>query len=364
MKIFQIIKKDGNINVFIAKKISIFKKEKYKSSTFYSILLIPIYKIRHLVNEKKIFCFGILIYKKNKKQTEKINKLLQNTKYIYTSYHTGEIYYLCNLIKNNFSKFKDVKIVSCFAYLKQILILLDFPESWIKKNFICVKDFIPSCMYLANENGNIVNLIETDYEKGILFNKKHIKKNISQAIADLLEEKDFEFTNIKINNNISKQKTVLIFPESIFNGNLDLQFLKMLIQKLQALNYKILINSKKNTYENLLDKNVERIFLPFKDTYELATNCEAIIGVRSGFFDCVQTCAKGETNLHIIYNNYCYPCYNHMRNFKDFCLSTYGLSHSIFSSNIFEYLWLENNEHSYNTIMNKILKNIKGDDNA
>ena len=37
MKIFQIIKKDGNINVLLAKKISIFKKEKYKSSTFYTI---------------------------------------------------------------------------------------------------------------------------------------------------------------------------------------------------------------------------------------------------------------------------------------------------------------------------------------
>lgn len=60
MKIFQIIKKDGNINVLLAKKISIFKKEKYKSSTFYSILLIPIYKIRHLDKWKKIFALNLI----------------------------------------------------------------------------------------------------------------------------------------------------------------------------------------------------------------------------------------------------------------------------------------------------------------
>lgn len=361
---FKYIKKDKDINILFLEKISIFKKEKYKSSTFYFCLSVPIFKIRLLVNEKKVFCFGILIYKKKTKQTEKINPYAKGYDYIYTSYHTGEMYYLCNLIKNNFNKFKDIKIVSCFKYLKQILELFDFSEEWIQEHFIYTPEFIPSCMYYANKNGNIEKIIETDYEKGLLFNKKQTKKHISKLIAELTDNDQFEYYPLKGNYIDNKDKLALIFPESIFNGNLDKSFLSLLVKNLLKLNYKVFINSKKDNYQNLLNKNVKQIFLSFKDTYKLALNCELVIGVRSGFFDCLQCCAKGKTKLHIIYNNYCYPCYNHMRNFKDFCLNSYSLEAARFANNIYEYKWLNDNEKAYQNFIDQIFTNINGGYNA
>src|SRR5574344_1269240 len=117
MKIFNKIRNKYSTEILL-KNISIYKKEKYVSSTFYFIFGFPIFKTRNLVGEKRTFLFGIRIIKKQVNITTELLKYANGKRFIYISYHTGEFYYLACMLKQNFEKYKDIKIISKFQYLK------------------------------------------------------------------------------------------------------------------------------------------------------------------------------------------------------------------------------------------------------
>ena len=199
--------------------------------------------------------------------------------------------------------------------------------------------------------------MELDHEKGWIVNGKLQKlKNkylsINKIIQNFLEINTSAVPQIK--NLLEKQKTILLLPESQFNGNLDKQNIESLITKLTNIGYKVAINTNSDKYDYLLNDNVCKVFLSYRDTFDFAASCKAIIGVRSGLFDCLQECANKGVKCFVIYQNKHYPQYKFFKNFVQWFNEVYSFN-TINKITIFE----EFNEFNEFGIT-KIIKNIGG----
>lgn len=347
------------------KKLKIFnfefyKKEKYVSSSFYSLFGVCFYKIKKFALQTNKYICGIRVSSKHNDTINSISKYSEGKPFIYISYHTGEFYYLCCLLEKDFNSFKDINIITKFAYLKDIMHIFDIPRCWIETHFIVIPIFIPSCVFFMDRNKKNFQLIETNYETGFTFNGKSTDSHITTLLTKMLDKKTFEFKKpdrsaIVKNNNTAK--TVLIFPESIFNGNIDLRFLENICNILNANGIKVLINSKNSQYDSFLNENVSKIFLNLDDTYRIVSSCNAVFGVRSGFFDCIQGYTHFGIDLYIVYNNYCFPSYNRMKNFKSFFKNAYSLNFCN-KNRLHEYFYIKQSTADAYNIANTIIENI------
>ncbi len=347
--------------------MKLFNKIKNKINTKYQILGHSIYKTETLITAKRYFFLGINFYKKIIKPDIEKNYILgikvytkkkdiitpllqyaQNSEFLYVCFHTGDFYYLCEIIKDNFERFKDVKILSNFEYLKQVLELFDIDKEWIKNNFIKVPQFYPSTVLWCDKDGKIIKKIEIDHNKGWCIDNilcktsnchNSLKNNFYQFVGE--EEKNGNRLLYNCKPDTDKENKILFAPESQFNGELDFEFCKKLIDNLQNEGYKIFINTKSDKYNSLLNDNVSKIFLSLKETYLFASNCTALIGVRSGFFDCLQTLINNEVKFFVIYNKISYPHYRHFKNFYQWFKEVYSFN-LINNTNKFKEYFYEN----------------------
>lgn len=361
--------------------MKLFNKIKNKINTKYQILGHSFYKTETLVSAKRYFLLGINFYKKiikpdiekdyilgikvYTKKKDIITPLLQYTQgseFIYFCFHTGEFYYLCKIIKDNFERFKDVKILSNFGYLKQVLRLFDIDEQWIENHFIKVANFYFSTALWCDKDGKIVNKLELDHNNGWILNGV---KCLKQNQYNLVENNLYEFLNITktqdnntkilLNQNMELERKILFFPESQFNGDLDFEFCKKLLNSLEQEGYKIFINTKSNRYNSLLNDNVSKIFLSVRDTYLFASNCTAVIGVRSGLLDCLQTLINNGVKFFVIYNRISYPHYRHFKEFYQFFREAYSFNKINNTDKFKEYFY----EDDLEKIEKDILKELK-----
>ena len=239
--------------------------------------------------------------------------------------------------------------------------ILEFPEDWIEEHFVLSNVFIPSCLFFYDSSRKNLNLIETDYEKGFLYNKKFSQCHITKLLIQTFGMNHFKYeipNNIHNVNNMNKN--ILIFPDSIFNGNLDFSFVAYLCQKLAYNGFKVYINTKNSDFDCLLTNKISKIYLSLNETYTFAARCNAIIGVRSGIFDCLQGLTNFNVHLYVIYNNYCFPSYNRMKNFKFFCETAYELK---FCNPQFlhEYKWIKQDRNDATNIVNTVIEKLKED---
>ncbi|PAF51097.1 hypothetical protein BKH43_02510 [Helicobacter sp. 13S00401-1] len=346
------------------------RKERLLSSTSLYVLNLLIYKKRLKPYIHTSYLLGVKIASKQIDLTSLLSKQAKNKEFIYICFHSGDFYYLAVTIKQNFAKYKDVLILSKFAYLKQVLEMLDFEEAWIESNFLVVKEFYPSLALWCKSSNTLKSKASLDHEKGWMINEKvEIKDRnyppFSDSLAKFLGKSSFDIRfnyAFKLTPSLSskkdiKTKAILLIPQSQFNGDLSLAFCSVLLEGLKALGFHVFINTKSKLYDSLLDASTTKIFLNYKDTYELGLTCKAVIAIRCGLVDCLQSLAFNKVLFFIIYNQKSYPHYKFFKNFYEWFKDAYSLNH-INQTTIFnEYFY----EKDYIHLLKDILEKLKED---
>lgn len=339
--------------------MKILKKIKKNNSTEYNFLGVPIYKKEKFISSKSYYLFNILFYKKKIKSDgyelllfnqkiyskmyniiDKIKPYANNKDFIYFCFHSGDFYYLCSLIKNNFNKFKDTVIITNFGYAKLVFEMLDFESDWIESHFIVVpKLWLWSLGLWCKADGTILSKVQLDHEQGWLINDKMQKRKeyftIAEITKNFLQEKTFEHvTQIA---NLKKRNIVLLIPESQFNGELDINILENLIKLLTKQGYQVAINTKSNKYDRYLNNDVLKVFMNYKETLLFANSCKAIISIRNGLLDCLQSVANNGVKIFCIYTKWRYPQYKFFKNFDKWFKAVYSFNRINNNIKFFEY---------------------------
>lgn len=339
--------------------MKILKKIKNNNSTQYNFLGLPLYKKEKFISSKSYYLFGVLFYKKkiksdgyeihlfNKKiyskkynVVKKIRPYAKNKDFIYFCFHSGDFYYLCSLIKNNFDKFKDTVIITNFGYAKLVFEMLDFDADWVETHFVVVPNlWLWSLGLWCKADGTIISKVQLDHETGWIVNNKKQKRKeyltIAETIKNFLQEKDFK--HVTQITNCNKQNLILLIPESQFNGELNINILESLIKSLTQKGYQIAINTKSNKYDNYLNDDVTKVFMNYKETLNFASSCKAIISVRNGLMDCLQSVASNKVKVFCVYTKWRYPQYKFFKDFDKWFKAVYSFNKINNTSIFFEY---------------------------
>lgn len=339
---------------------TLIRKEKFISSQHYFILRFRVAKKIIRPDYINTYIIGFKIHEKKIDVIKKILPYAKNKDFIYFCMHSGEFYYLCNIIKIHFEEFKDTVIITNFGYNRQVFELLDFEKQWLDEHFIVVPQlWLFSLGVWCKADGTLLSKVELSHEKGWIVNGKLQKKgknyfSVAECISHFLLKKKFVH-NIKLPTNVTKEKSVLLIPESQFNGNLSVDFCKELCRCLCEQGYKIYLNTKGTAYDQLLDFQVEKVFASYKETFELAAKCSALISVRCGLVENLQKLSDSKLRFFIIYNKIFYPHYTYFKNFHKWFLQVYSLNHINFSTSFDEFADWKNE----NTITDQILEVLK-----
>ena len=344
--------------------ITIYKKEKLLSLRNYFILGFKFFYKQTKPDSVKTYLFGIRIIKKSINVVENLLKYSQNHDFIYYCFHQGDFYYLCSNIEKNFEKFKHYKILSYFPYNKRVLELFEIDQSWITENFVAVPYFYPSLALMCDKNGKILKHMCIDHRKGWQIDNQSQKiksnyRNIAETISLFLNE-SFDIYNSPIKSLISvKRNYIYIFPDSRFNGKMSYDLLKNLIKRLSNCGFKIFINTANKRYDDLLSNNVQKIFLPLKETFIEVSRSYAVIGVRSGVIDCLQSLIHHDVKFFIIYNKIHYPHYKYFKQYYKWVKEVYSFNLINNCNKFIEYFYPENLAQIENDIVDKLrlLKN-------
>lgn len=359
MKFLKKIKDNITTEYKLFNIIPLFKKEKFLSCNAYYLFNYLYFKKKRFADGYELHLFGQKILKKRLDVINRIKPHAKGKDFIYFCMHSGDFYYLCSLIKNNFEKYKDTVIITNFKYARLVFEQLDFNKEWLNEYFVVVPNlWLWSLCLWCKADGTVISKAQIDHQFGWFINDK-IQKNkeyftIADNIKDFLKEDNFKhaITPIKA----EKNNTVLLIPESQFNGNLDFNALSILIEKLTLNGYKVAINTKSNKYDKYLNENVYKIFLNYKETFEFASKCDAIISVRNGLMDCLQNVIKNDVKIFVFYNKWHYPHYNHFKCFYDWFKAVYSFNKINSTNNYNEYFYEKDYELLAEDIINKILK--------
>ena len=234
------------------------------------------------------YCLGKKIWRINKHPEVIIKNIFNlDRDYFYICFHSGDAYYLFKLIKENFEKYKNYKILSNFEYLKEVLYSLGFSKDWIASHFIKVDLFLPSVAFEVNSQGRIVNKLLLDHTDGWMLNgvrlatsKKflNIKEVFESFIGQKIKRKEL------VNSPDLNRSSVILFPESQFNGNMSIEEVRSVIQELGC-DKSIYTNSKTSDFQIFRSETVYVIYPDYAELLCLAKTCEKVIGIRSGVFD-------------------------------------------------------------------------------
>lgn len=330
MKIFQKVK-NKNIKEYLLFSYPIFKKEVLFSSKSYFLFNHLFYQKRIQANYINYYLFSKRIRRIDRNILKEILGYMGggSKDFIYFCFHSGEVYYLLKFIKRNYEKFKNTTLIFNFNH-QNVIERLDFDLNQV--NIIYAPKLYFFSYAIWYKNGKVISECILEHFDGWIVNNKIQKDecylNIKQIIENFLladSTNDTPLTNSILNIN-KKDKSILLIPESQFNGCISYQTCKNLITLFKERGYKVFLNTKSNVYDDLLSKNVLKSFLSYKQTYDLALSIEAVISVRNGLLDNLQEAIYAKTNFFILYTSWHYPQYKYFYNFHEWLFNTYSFN--------------------------------------
>lgn len=231
--------------------------------------------------------------------------------YVFLS-RSGEFFLLMHHLKEWLQKNKSTNFVLIFSAKYHLNICkMFFPE-------------IP-CIYMKNINVPLISRgikkIKTAYknknfyvptyeryfvdvENKIRDNNNHYYEllkshlNLSNktdhySITDSTKEKVAKIVNYFLDNNF-----IFISPETLSNEPMEKDFWEDLSKKIKAKGYKIYCNAM--FFHNLIP-NSEAMFLTYEESIELAKYAKGIIGMRSGFIECL---SQNNVPMFVLYTDF------------------------------------------------------------
>lgn len=324
-------KHDGNITRLTLFGKTIVRKEKFLSSHHYFVWKIRVAKKILRPDYTKTYILGVKVREQKIDVVSKILPYAGGKDFIYFCMHTGDFYYLCKVIKVCFEEFKDTVIITNFGYNRQVFNLFGFPEDWLSEHLVIVpKLWLFSLGLWCRADGTVLSKVELSHEKGWIVNGKIQKKAgryfpVSECIAHFLHKEHSPVCSPARLQEAQKNGAVLLIPESQFNGNLSVDFCKEIISCVREKGLSVLINTNGTAYDMLLSEGVTKVFLPYKETFDLAAQCNAVVSVRCGLTDNLQSlffCTK----FFIFYQFVFYPQYKYFRHWQDWFDAVYSFN--------------------------------------
>lgn len=144
-----------------------------------------------------------------------------------------------------------------------------------------------------------------DVEKAIRYKKGHyyaclkehlcLSDNVGQyyTISDTVKEKINKIVKYILNDNF-----IFISPETLSNEPMEKNFWINLVQNFKKNGYEIFCNSM--CFENLIP-DTQSMFLTYEEAIELSKYAKAIIGMRSGFLECL---SQSNVPMHVLYTKF------------------------------------------------------------
>lgn len=231
--------------------------------------------------------------------------------YVFLS-RSGEFFllmhHLCEWIKNNNSE--NYLLVFAAKYHMNIckMFFPDINAIYIPKlNIPLISRGINSIKTIYKNKNIYVPTYEkyfVDVENKIRNNSSHyyellkLHLNLSNEtqsfkISCAVSEKVKNIAKYILNNNF-----IFISPETMSNEPLKKEFWENLCKQLKAMGFKIFCNTM--DFHNLI-LDCESIFLTYEEAIELSKYAKAIIGMRSGFIECL---SQNNIPLFVIYTNF------------------------------------------------------------
>jgi hypothetical protein len=133
---------------------------------------------------------------------------------------------------------------------------------------------------------------------------------------------------------------------------MDKDFWEILVKKLKQLGYEIFCNAMK--FENLIEGTTS-VFLTYEEAIELSKYAKAIIGIRSGFIECL---SQNNVPMFVLYTNF--PKRFGFKSLSsDKVLQGFSIKKLPFVNKNFLFEYDVNSYNSNNEIMEDILKKIE-----
>ena len=326
MKFLNIKKNDKNINKINIFGITLFKKYfyadywrikllegaiylKYSNDGHFRLRLFGFSTIRTKVTDSKKYRIVYLLFLpvwilNNQKYTcnRFLNGVLKNYSnydeyYIFLS-RSGEFFllmhHLSQWIKDNGSK--NYLLIVCARYHLDIckmfypniniafcpvdVSLISRQVKNVKNSFKGKTIYIPTYEKYFQEVENDIRLHGAHYYTKL---KKHLGLNdfdtTNYTISPKVKNKIRKIAEKLLNNNF-----VIVSPESLSNEMLDRHFWDKLCKRLKLIGYEVFCNCM--DFRNLITDTYQ-CFLTYEETIELARYANAVIGLRSGFLECI-----------------------------------------------------------------------------
>lgn len=280
--------------------LTLFKTKLSGSFKIYYILFFPIF-IRN-VNQKFLTTF---LDKTIKKYSE------FDDYYIFLS-RSGEFFLLMHHFKQwlNNNKSKNFILVFTAKYHLNIckMFFPDIPTAYIKRvNIPLVSRGVPSINFKYKNKQIFVPTNEkyfVDVENKIRNNNAHYYKclkehlNLNNDVQHYIISEKTKEKILKIVKYILNDNFVFISPETLSNEPMEKDFWENLTLQLKNLGYEVFCNAM--DFKNLVGDSTS-VFLTYEESIELAKYAKAIIGMRSGFLECL---SQNNVPLFALYTNF------------------------------------------------------------
>lgn len=143
---------------------------------------------------------------------------------------------------------------------------------------------------------NVENMIRNNNTHYYECLKEHLKLNADiqhYVISEKTKEKVSNIVKYFLNNNF-----VFISPETLSNEPMEKDFWENLTVRLKSLGYEVFCNAM--DFKNLVGDSIS-VFLTYEESIELAKYAKAVIGMRSGFLECL---SQNNVPLFALYTDF------------------------------------------------------------
>lgn len=288
-----------------------------------------------------------------------------NDYYIFLS-RSGEFFLLMHHLKEWLTKNNSDKFILIFTARYHLnickMFFPDIPMAYIKKTNVPLISRGVKSIHSVYKTKNIYVPTNEKYfvqvENDIRNKNGHYYKLLKQHLN--LSNKTVEYTiSIEAQNKIKNivkyilnDNFVFISPETLSNKPVEKDFWEDLCNLIRADGYKIYCNTM--NFNNLIP-GCEAMFLTYEESIELAKYAKAIIGMRSGFLECL---SQNSTPMFVLYTDF-----PKRQGFKklasDKVLNGYSIKKLPFvnENNLYEY---DVNIYTINNLLNEIFSKLRG----
>lgn len=374
MDIFKISRKKHSCKIK-AFGITIFERKTDKEEYFVFIKLLAgiIYsKYDILLDKLDLRIFGLLLFKTRTKNSFKIyyflflpiwisnvsikflNNFLDrvieshknyNSYYLFLS-RSGEFFLLMHHLKELLHKNKSQNCLLIFAAKYHLnickMFMPNIPMAYIKRvNVPMVSKGVKKLSFKYKGKNIFVPMNEKyfiDVENKINNHGAHYYECLKEHLGLSNNTNHYSISEKtqnkikKIVDNILNNNFILISPETLSNEPMEKDFWESLCKKLKALGYEIFCNAME--FRNLISET-QATFLTYEESIELSKYAVAIIGMRSGFLECL---SQNNVPLFVLYTDFPKrPCFKKLPSNK--VLSGYTITKlpNVNKNLIFEY---------------------------